>query len=218
MILIIILIIVLILIIVSSLFINKKNIENFNLRCKQNINRTNFCTWNINAQTCYCSYQPGLAHTNFPQNPSCCDRKCNMLSEEECQRLPETKYNNINYYCPIDGVCKKVKGYTRDRMISANICGYNKLNYQTIYPSLTKSDCEKRLDSCSLNNNPKYSNNQKRQKCLEDDFCGWCTNSQDVGQCISGTASGPINIYKYNFCKLNKQGTNSYVHKSSSQI
>lgn len=217
MILIIILIIIFILIIFSFLT-NKKNIESFNSFCNRKKSRTNFCTWNINSRKCYCSFQPGLTRTNFPQNPSCCDRQCNMLSEEECQKLPEKKYSNINYYCPINGVCKEVRGYTKDRMISANICGYDNLNYQTIYPSLTKSDCEKGLDPCNLNNNPKYSNNQKRQKCLEDDFCGWCTNSQGVGSCISGTASGPINIYKYNFCKLNKQGNNSYQHKSTSRI
>ena len=186
--------------------------------CNKIVNSTNFCTWNINSKQCYCSFQPGLTRTNFPQSPSCCDRKCNMLSEEECQKLPKGKYKNISYYCPINGVCKEVRGYTRNKMISANICGYNDLNYQTIYPSLTKYDCEKSLEPCSLNNNPKYSDNQQKQKCLEDDFCGWCINSQGIGKCISGTASGPINIYKYNFCKLNKQGNNSYQHKSTSKI
>lgn len=218
MILIIIIIIILILII-FSFTINKKEIENLK-NCNNNLmgNRSNFCTWNINSQKCYCSFQPGLVRTNFPQNPNCCDIQCNMLSEEECVKLPNTKYSNVSFYCPINGVCKEVKGYTRDNNISANICGYDNLNYQTIYPFLTKYDCEKSLDPCSLNNNPKYSDNQKKQKCLENNLCGWCINSQDVGQCIEGTSAGPLNIFKYNFCKLNKQGNNSYQYNSDPKI
>ena len=34
-------------------------------------------------------------------------------------------------------------------------------------------------------------------KCLADTNCGWCTNSQGVGDCVEGTATAPLNIYKY---------------------
>ena len=38
-------------------------------------------------------------------------------------------------------------------------------------------------------------------------------NNLGVGKCIEGTASGPNDIYKYNFCKLNSSGSNnSYTH------
>jgi len=206
-----------ILILLILYFLKKKPIEQFASTCSENNNSnniTNFCSWDSNEKKCYCVYQPSLTYTNFPQNPSCCEKNCNQLSEEECQLITNSEYNNIDYYCPIDGVCKKMLGYTKNNMISGNICGYDKLNYQTIYPFLTKSDCEQSLDECNINNNPKYTDSEKRENCLENSFCGWCINDQGVGQCISGTASGPINIYKYNFCKLNSdENKNSYIYK-----
>ena len=69
---------------------NKKEIEKLT-NCNNKLlgKRSNFCTWNINAQKCYCSFQPGLVRTNFPQNPNCCDRQCNLFSE--CVKTPDTK-------------------------------------------------------------------------------------------------------------------------------
>lgn len=199
------------------LYLDNKSHEHFGIQCQDESDTTDFCAWNVNDKTCYCTYQPGLTRTNFPQNPSCCDKSCAELSEEECNLMPNPQYNNIDYYCPIDGQCKKFIGKTVNNMISANTCGYDKLNYQTIYPFLTKSDCEEFLDPCGLNNNDNYSVSEQRNSCLNKEFCGWCTNDQGVGQCISGTASGPINIYKYNFCQLNNNGTtNSYIHKGPS--
>ena len=187
--------------------------EHFGVQCQDESNTTDFCAWNVNNKTCYCTYQPGLTRTNFPQNPSCCDKSCAELSEEDCNLMPNPQYNNINYYCPIDGQCQKFIGKTSNDMISTNTCGYDKLNYQTIYPFLTKADCEQFLDPCGVNNNDKYSISEQRESCLNNEFCGWCTNDQGIGQCISGTATGPVNIYKYNFCQAN---TNSYVHKGPS--
>ena len=77
-----------------------------------------------------------------------------------------------------------------------------------------RSNCEKSIKPCDKYNNSKYSNNQSRNLCLKDSFCGWCTNGQGVGKCVSGTAAGPINIYKYNFCKADNKNSvnNSYEY------
>lgn len=181
--------------------------------CDINTNRTNFCNWNGNDKTCYCSFQPGLTQKNFPQNPDCCQKHCSGLSKEECQSDPNQ--GNIKYYCPINGRCKEFLGYKYDTKISANTCGYNKLNYQTIYPFLSKRDCELSIEPCAEYNSDELTVSEQKDKCLEKEFCGWCTNNLGTGQCISGTVAGPIDIYKYNFCKIDNANSsfNSYTHK-----
>jgi len=182
-----------------------------NFKCSDN-GTTNFCKWDVNKKKCYCVYQPGLANINFPQPPKCCDLSCNVLDEESCQT--KDIHTNVVYYCPVDGECRGFKGYVTNTKVSANTCGIDKLNYQTIYPFLCKSDCEKSIKPCDQYNNSKYSRNQSRNLCLKDSFCGWCTNGQGIGKCVSGTAAGPINIYKYNFCKADNKNSvkNSYEY------
>ena len=216
------LLVILLLILFVIYYIHKnKNIENFNSHhvnntneCPKIKNQTSFCKWNYNDKKCYCSYQPGLAYTNFPQNPNCCEKSCSELSEDECQR--DNTEGNVMYYCPINGECQEFMGYKNSTKISANTCGLDKLNYQTIYPFLSKRDCQLSINQCDLYNNTNLTSSEQKEKCLEQTFCGWCTNNLGVGKCIEGTASGPNNIYKYNFCKVdNTSSNNSYTHGSN---
>lgn len=218
------LLIFLLLLLFITYYINKNknnNIENFNShqmnnrdKCSKIDNQTNFCNWNSNDKKCYCSYQPGLAYTNFPQNPDCCEKSCSELSEDDCQK--DNLEGNVKYYCPINSECQEFIGYKNSTKISANTCGLDKLNYQTIYPFLSKRDCQLSINQCDLYNNTNLTSSEQKEKCLEQTFCGWCTNNLGVGKCIEGTASGPNNIYKYNFCKLdNSSLNNSYTHGSN---
>jgi len=215
-------ILLLTLFIIYYIYRNKnKSIEYFNSHqvnnkneCPKINNQTNFCNWNSNDKKCYCSYQPGLAYTNFPQNPNCCEKSCAELSEDECQI--DNLEGNVKYYCPINGECREFMGYKTNTKISANTCGIDKLNYQTIYPFLSKRDCQLSINQCDLYNNTNLTSSEQREKCLEQTFCGWCTNNLGVGKCVEGTASGPNNIYKYNFCKVNNSGlNNSYTFSNN---
>lgn len=216
------LLVILIIILFIIYYIRRnENVENFNSHhvnnkneCPKINNQTSFCNWDNNDKKCYCSYQPGLAYTNFPQNPNCCDKSCVELSEDECQK--NNLEGNVTYYCPVNGECQEFMGYKTNTKISANTCGLDKLNYQTIYPFLSKRDCQLSINQCDLYNNTNLTSSEQKEKCLQQTFCGWCTNNLGVGKCIEGTASGPNNIYKYNFCKLNSNSSNnSYTHGSN---
>ena len=216
------LLVILLLTLLIIYYIHKnENIENFNSHqvnnkneCTKIDNQINFCNWDNNDKKCYCSYQPGLAYTNFPQIPTCCNESCSELSEDECQR--DNIEGNIKYYCPINSECQEFMGYKTDTKISANTCGIDKLNYQTIYPFLSKRDCQLSINQCDLYNNSNLTASEQKEKCLQQTFCGWCTNNLGVGKCIEGTASGPNDIYKYNFCKIGNSGSNnSYTHGSN---
>ena len=118
------------------------------------------------------------------------------------------------YWCPVAGKCEKFPAYIYESMLSANKCGYDKLTNQKIYPFLSEEDCHKNIEPCDIYNNKKNSNNKNKENCLNNMYCGWCTNNNGIGKCVSGTSSGPINIYKYNFCKVNNPSNkNSYSYR-----
>ena len=122
------------------------------------------------------------------------------LSKDQCisRDNNDTDTSTSYYYCPNKGVCERLIAYQDADRVSSNFCGIDPLTNQLIYPYLTSEECTNGISQCS-----KYANlsvNEKKSKCLADTNCGWCTNSQGIGDCIEGTASGPINLYKYNFC------------------
>ncbi len=64
------------------------------------------------------------------------------------------------------------------------------MNENQIY--LNKNECVNNIDQCLLLNNNK-------DKCLARSECGWCTDNNKNGICVSGTPIGPFNL-EYN-CK-----------------
>jgi hypothetical protein len=89
----------------------------------------------------------------------------------------------------------------RDNRISANNCGTDVLNNQLLLPFVTKEECEKSSDVCDTYNDERLSETEKKKSCLADIRCGYCTNKNNVGKCIGGTASGPNDLQKYYYCQ-----------------
>ena len=186
--------------------------EKYTNQCSVTKKYNKFCTWNHNSDICTCAFQQGDTNVSFPISNDCCSKKCNMLPKELCQYTG--KKSTRFYWCPVANKCEKFPAYINESMISANNCGYDKLTNQKIYPYLSEEDCKKAIEPCDIYNNKNSSDNKNRDDCLNNTYCGWCTNNNGIGKCVSGTASGPINIYKYNFCKIdNKGNTNSYSYR-----
>ena len=62
-------------------------------------------------------------------------------------------------------------------------------------------ECENDINQCT-----KY---KDENNCISNGNCGWCSNSDGEGKCIEGTASGPIDLFKYNYCDPNQKNSNN---------
>ena len=195
-----------------------KRIENMvGSECNLNLgDKSPFCTWNVSKSKCECAFQKDRLNYIFPIPNTCCPIDCGILSKDQCisRGNNDTDTETSYYYCPNKGVCERLIAYQDADRVSSNFCGIDPLTNQLVYPYLTSEECTSDISQCS-----KYANlsvNEKKSKCLADTNCGWCTNSQGIGDCIEGTASGPVNLYKYNFC-LNDSTSddNKYTYTSS---
>jgi hypothetical protein len=54
---------------------------------------------------------------------------------------------------------------------------------------------------------------ENKEQCLKDVNCGYCTNSNGVGKCISGNASKPMDLRKYYYCVPNQKNTNNFSYE-----
>jgi hypothetical protein len=195
---------------------HKELFENSNLfpnkECSNEFLTNSFCQYNTNDEKCECIYQKDEIKLGFYSSPGCCDnRVCSKLSKEEC--LKQTKRDEIPYYCNIGGKCIKNTGTILSRYISANNCGTDVLNNQILLPYASLEECEKRMDVCEKYNDPSKGRLENKENCLKDVNCGYCTNSQGLGKCISGNATSPSNLEKYYYCDANKKsGKNLYEY------
>lgn len=179
----------------------KKYIEKFsnfqNIKCPKNIKKlSNFCMWNKNTNKCECVFQKS---DNYYYNfPVCCKKDCSKLNKNQC-----TPKNNIKYYCQNNkGTdCYEYNAYINENKISGNVCGLEQLTNNYKQPYLTYNECKKNLNQCI-----KY---KDQEKCLSNNKCGWCSNNKGEGVCIEGTAEGPIDIFKYNYCSPNQENKNN---------
>ena len=166
-----------------------------------------FCNFNKDLKKCICSYQKDSISIPFEAPNDSCNYKCIGKNEDECN----SNYENINYYCKIDGKCKELKGTNQNKYISVNNCGTDRLSNQIKLPYLTKEDCEKSLNICDSYNNDNLSNSEIKKKCLENNKCGYCTNKFGEGKCVEGTAEGPLDLN--NNCTVNaKDNENKYEY------
>ena len=179
-----------------------KRIENMvGSECNLNLdNQAPFCTWDVPEGKCKCAFQKDRLNYTFPVPNTCCPIDCGALSKSQCISRGNNDFetSTSHYYCPNRGICERLVAYQDADRVSSNFCGIDPLTNQLIYPYLTEEECSNSISQCSKYDN--LSINEKKNKCLTDTNCGWCTNAQGIGDCIEGTASGPINLYKYNFC------------------
>ena len=201
------LIFIIVLVLFSLLLIYRNSYETLNFAdqitsktCPPFIKRnSNFCGLDSDTNKCKCVFQKDDVKTNFNSPPACCDRYCAGLSPSEC-----TAKRGIYYWC-IDNksnTCREKSAYIDDNRISGNNCGIDNLTNEILAPYHTKQECCNAIDPCKSNKN--------QSSCIAAKGCGWCKNTQGVGQCLEGTPSGPINIYKYPFCYANKLSNNAW--------
>lgn len=207
-------------IIVYIYFLSKcRNKENFdNNYCKKfymdenrSIVEKDFsCAWDFRNKKCGCFMQKSEVPLNFYNYHKCCKKRCDKLSKEECH----AETDKIPFWCPINNQCVKFYTNIYSKNLGGNRCGTDILNNEIIFPSLTKRECQLKINPCDKHNDTTISYNTNKKNCLNNPNCGWCTNEDYVGKCIEGTRSGPINIFKYNFCKKdNRSGKNSYTYR-----
>ena len=193
----------------NELFINKELFENNN--CSNEFVKNSFCQYNQDDEKCECIYQKDDIKMGFFSSPGCCDRVCSKLSKEQC--LKQTKKDEIPYYCNIGGKCIKSTGTVLSRYISANNCGTDILNNQILLPYASLEECNKSMDICEKYNDDTKGRLENKENCLKDVNCGYCTNSQGLGKCISGNATTPSDLNKYYYCDANKKsGKNLYEY------
>jgi len=138
--------------------------------------------------------------------------------------------NNIptNYYCLINydnssehkqPKCVKfdysnIKKNKYDQITDPNnLCGINILDSQPkkIYYSL--KECENDISPCYRIDNEQLDSITKRNKCLNNNSCGWCKdpNNDNNSHCVIGTADGPTEVMKYPQCSYNKSPVDPQV-------
>jgi hypothetical protein len=185
-------------------------------QCNAYFPNNSFCQFDEDLNQCKCKYQKDSVKYAFPSPISCCDRLCSLLPREKC--LASTSLEKPTYYCNIGGVCLPRTATIRDNQISANNCGTDPLNNQLLLPYMTKEECEKTADPCDVYNSKFKTESEKKDACLKDDKCGYCTNQYNVGKCISGTASGPLDLQKYYYCVPSRtQGSYEYQYGDHAQ-
>lgn len=180
-------------------------------KCNDFYSKNSYCTWDVDENRCECKYQKDSVKYIIDSPSYCCKRDCSKLLEKDC--ISTSKDTKINYYCNYGGKCNKYHGTMTRKKIAANYCGNDPLNNQIILPFASLDECDKSLDHCDKYNIPDRSMNINKSECLKDTNCGFCTNDDNGGKCISGTASGPNDLQRYYFCKPDsKKDVNKYIY------
>lgn len=177
--------------------------------------KNSFCQLDDSKTKCVCKFQKDDVKAAFNSPQINCDKICASIKAKDC--LQNNEFTEIPYYCNIAGKCIKYKGTVVSSHISANNCGTEQLTNQLLLPFLTLEECEKSLDPCNKYNNPKKSVHLNRTECLGNPNCGFCTNSNGEGKCISGNATGPSDLNKYYYCNPyngNKNNTYEYGNRA----
>lgn len=183
------------------------NKETFQNNCNKFFKGKTFCQLNINNNKCECKYQKDGINYPFDAPEPCCDNKCSKIKPENCHE-PNPKLES-SYYCNIAGKCIEYKGTIKNNRISENNCGLDPLNNQLLLGYITKEECESQNNPCDKYNKYNMSTMKKKNFCLKDTNCGFCTNSYGDGKCIDGNASGPNDILKYFDCIPQQKNTDS---------
>ena len=184
--------------------------ENFQSSCNNFFKGKTFCQLNKNNNKCECKYQKdGINPFGAPE--TCCDNKCSKIKPEDCHE-PDPKLQS-SYYCNVAGKCIEYTGTIKNDTISQNNCGLDPLNNQLLLPYITKEECLRDNNPCDKYNKLDESTTEKKNYCLKDTNCGFCTNSYGEGKCIGGTASGPNDILKYFYCLPRQTNTSSDNNK-----
>lgn len=179
--------------------------------CNAYFPNNSFCQWDENLNECTCKYQKDSVKYPFPSPVPCCKRLCKNLPREKC--MAQSNLIKPSYYCNIGGVCLERTATVKDNQISANNCGTDSLNNQLLLPYMTLQECQQQVDPCDIHNKKEFTETQKKDSCLKDVRCGFCTNKEGVGKCISGTASGPLDLLKYYYCVPSRtDGTYEYQY------
>ncbi len=186
-----------------------KKIDHFeNKECKN----TSFCAFDVNQNKCVCASQKDDARLQFPNNPNCCETKCNALPKEKCVQ----NKLNTKYYCNIAGKCKEYNATIQDSVIMANICGIDNVTNQYIMPFMSKEECINKSDPCSKYNDEKLGISDREKSCLNNTNCGMCYNESGEGKCVTGSPMGPSDMDSYYFCKPSERksdGSNNGIYK-----
>jgi len=182
--------------------------------CNNFFIRDSYCELDIDKNSCKCKLQKDDLKYLFNSPENCCQRNCLKLSPEEC--IEKNNFTNIPYYCNIGGKCKEYRGTIVESHIATNNCGLDPLNNQLLLPYSNLEDCERSIDPCDKYNIPSRSSHINQADCIKDVNCGYCTNSNDGGKCISGTPEGPLDFHKYFFCnpevKNSDSDSNKYIY------
>ena len=189
---------VLILIFIIFYVINNFYKEHFSSYINPFYKNKCFCTYNKNTNKCNCTYQHDTMNIPYKAPETACNNECINKNPNECVK----NNNEINYYCKLNGKCVEYKGTNQANFISLNNCGTDKLTNEIILPYLSKEDCEGSLNICDSFNKSEYSESEKKEKCLKNTQCGFCTNKFGQGKCVQGTAEGPLDLNDdcaYNF-------------------
>lgn len=194
-----ILILIILILIINQ--VNKQKYENYsnynNIKCPLNIKKlSNFCIWDKDSESCKCVFQK--SNDYYYNFPICCKKDCSKLSKKEC--VPN---KNVEYYCQNNAGtdCYKYNTFIDNEKISGNVCGIDILTNNYKKPYMSYNECKNDLNECI-----KY---KDLDKCVENHKCGWCSDNKGKGKCIEGTAEGPIDIFKYNYCDPNQKNTNN---------
>ncbi len=196
-------------------YLLKKKVEKmdtFNNQKSEECKNTSFCAFDVNQNKCVCASQKDDARLQFPNNPNCCEIKCNALPKEKCVKNDL----NIKYYCNIAGKCKEYNATIQDSVIMANICGIDNVTNQYIMPFMSKEECINKSDPCSKYNDEKLSISDREKGCLNNTNCGMCYTPSGVGKCVTGSPMGPSDMDSYYFCKpseRNSNGLNGGIYK-----
>jgi hypothetical protein len=177
--------------------------------------KNSFCQLDDSKTKCVCKFQKDDVKAAFNSPQINCDKICASIEAKDC--LENNEFTEIPYYCNIAGKCIKYKGTVISSHISANNCGTEQLTNQLLLPFSTIEECEKSLDPCNKYNDPKKSVHLNRTECLGNPNCGFCTNSNGEGKCISGNATGPSDLNKYYYCNPyngNKNNTYEYGNRA----
>ena len=177
----------------------KNIIESYsNDTCNDFYDKNSFCQLNVDKNVCTCKFQKDSNKYGFDSPETCCKKKCAETPLEEC--LDNDDFTKVPYYCNIGGTCKQYIGTIFNSHISANNCGNDPLTNQLLLPYGSYEECSKSLDVCDKYNVPNRSEHVNKDECLKDVNCGYCTNSNGDGKCISGNASEPSDLMKYYYC------------------
>lgn len=149
-----------------------------------------FCTYDNDEEKCKCTYQKDSINIPYKSPETSCNNKCINKNKENCNKEIKDK---LFYYCKKGNKCIKHEGTILNKYISNNNCGYDKLTNLLILPYLDQESCEKSINSCDKYN--EINNKDKRkEECLNNTNCGYCTNNFKQSKCIEGTAEGPLDL------------------------